>query len=58
MKLMFNETGGRKLNKTLACRRCVFDETEWCNNIDSSNPLYRWCEDEIYIKTSLDIFDL
>lgn len=59
MKLMFNEVGGQKFNtEALACRYCVFDNSKWCNSIDSSNPLYRWCESEIYRETSLDIFDL
>lgn len=59
MKLMFNEVGGRKFNtEALACRYCVFDNSKWCNSIDPSHPLYRWCESEIYRETSLDIFDL
>lgn len=59
MKLMFNEIGGQKFNSgTLDCKDCVFRHSEWCNIIDSRNPLYKWCGYEIYIETSLDIFDL
>ena len=56
---MFNETGGKKLYPSLwACESCVFQDSKWCTSISPSNPLYRWCETEIYIKTSLDIFNL
>jgi hypothetical protein len=58
MKLMFNETGGRQYHSRMDCEFCIFHLSKWCNIVDSRNPLYRWCGDEIYVETSLDIFDL
>lgn len=58
MKLMFNEVGGQQLVSRLECDSCVFHFSKWCTIVDSRNPLYRWCGNEIYRETSLDIFDL
>lgn len=57
MKLMFNEIGGKKLFPSYwDCESCVFHDSKWCSVIEPSNPLFRWCENEIYVETSLDIF--
>lgn len=59
MKLMFNKVGGRKFNTgILDCKYCVFCHSDWCNNLRINHPFYRWCENEIYRETSLDIFNL
>ncbi len=58
MKLVFNEIGGQQLISRLDCDDCMFHHSKWCTAIDSANPLYRWCGNEIYRETSLDIFDL
>lgn len=59
MKLMFNEVGGRKFNvNVLDCKYCVFFRTKWCTSLGVRHPLYRWCGQEIYRETSLDIFNL
>ena len=60
MKLMFNKVGGRKFNNLgiLDCKDCVFCHSKWCTSLRISHPLYRWCGNEIYRETSLDIFDL
>ena len=58
MKLMFNEVGGRQLISCLDYYDCVFHHSKWCTTIDQANPLYRWCGNEIYRETSLDIFNL
>lgn len=60
MKLMFNEIGGRRFNAydILDCKHCVFCHSEWCNSLRISHPFYRWCGNEIYRETSLDIFAL
>jgi hypothetical protein len=59
MKLMFNETGGQKVNAGMFdCKYCVFHHSKWCYSIYSDHPLYRLCGSEIYKETSLDIFKL
>ena len=59
MKLMFNEAGGRKFNTgILDCKSCIFCSSAWCTSLCLGHPLYRWCGNEIYVETSLDIFDL
>ena len=59
MKLMFNETGGRKFNTgILDCKYCIFCHDRWCTSLRLSHPFNRWCENEIYKETSLDIFNL
>lgn len=58
MKLMFNEAEGQQLISRLDCAACVFHHLKWCTDIDQANPLFRGCGNEIYIETSLDIFDL
>jgi hypothetical protein len=59
MKLMFNEAGGQRFNINMwDCKHCVFCHSEWCNSLRLSHPFHRWCGNEIYIETSLNIFDL
>lgn len=59
MKLMFNGVGGQKFNIGMwDCKDCVFCHSEWCNSLRLSHPFHRWCGNEIYRETSLDIFDL
>lgn len=59
MKLMFNGVGGQQFNSGMwDCKRCVFHHSEWCTSVRISHPLYRWCGNEIYRETSLDIFNL
>ena len=59
MKLMFNKVGGRKsIVDILDCKNCVFVHSAWCTSLRLSHPFYRWCGNEIYRETSLDIFDL
>ena len=59
MKLMFNEIGGRKFNISMwNCKDCVFCHSKWCNSLRISHPFHRWCGQEIYRETSLDIFNL
>lgn len=59
MKLIFNETGGRKFNIDVMayCNYCVFRHSEWCN-LRLGHPFHKWCGNEIYRETSLDIFYL
>jgi hypothetical protein len=59
MKLMLNEIGGQKVNISMwTCKNCIFRHSKWCNSLRISHPFYRWCGNEIYRETSLDIFDL
>lgn len=59
MKLMFNKVGGQKFNTSvLNCKYCIFYQSKWCTSLHISHPLYRWCGQEIYRETSLDIFNL
>ena len=59
MKLMFNEIGGQKFNTgVLNCKYCVFVHSAWCTSLRLGHPFYRWCGNEIYRETSLDIFNL
>ena len=59
MKLMFNEIGGQQFNNDMCnCQDCAFYHSKWCNSLGISHPLHRWCGNEIYRETSLDIFNL
>lgn len=58
MKLMFNEVGGQQYCSRIDCEFCMFHNSKWCTIVDLKHPLYRWCGNEIYVETSLDIFDL
>ena len=59
MKLMFNEVGGRKFNTDISdCKSCTFCHSKWCNSLRVSHPFNRWCGNEVYRETSLEIFQL
>lgn len=57
MKIKFNEIGG-KVQKLTLCNKCVFDNTKFCCEIDSENPLFIPCLGIGFIETNLDIFEL
>lgn len=56
---MFNEIGGQNFNIGMwDCKDCVFCHSKWCTSLHLTHPFHRWCGNEIYRETSLDIFDL
>lgn len=58
MKLMFNKVGGQQFKTDISdCKHCIFYYSKWCF-LPLSHPFHRWCGNEIYIETSLDIFNL
>lgn len=59
MKIKYNEIGGKVVKDTfISCNECVLNNTKFCNDLDSTSPLFISCKGYIFLKSNLDIFEL
>ena len=55
---MFNEICGKVINRFTYCKDCVFRDTRFCTDLNSSHPLFISCKDSEFLKSNIDIFEL